>query len=79
MFAGEHHETESAGAQQFVHGAERVHASLRAHEERTLFPERAGDGSGDIYPRGAITVRDNVSHATRNAPPSKNAHGNSAR
>jgi hypothetical protein len=58
MFAGEHHETESAGAQQFVHGAERVHASLRAHEERTLFPERAGDSSGDVYPRGAITVRD---------------------
>jgi hypothetical protein len=57
-FPGEHDETESAGAQQFVHGAQRVHTSFGPHEERALFPERTGDGAGDVDPRGAITVRD---------------------
>lgn len=57
-FSREHHEPESAGAQQLVDGAQRVHASLGPHEERAFFPERAGDGAGDVDPRGTVTVRD---------------------
>lgn len=60
--AREHHQTKSAGAEQFVHGAKRVHPALRAHEERTLLPERAGNRSGDIDPRRAVTVCDSRSN-----------------
>jgi hypothetical protein len=35
-----------------------MHPALRAHEERSFFPERAGDRAGDVYPGRAITVRD---------------------
>jgi hypothetical protein len=58
MFASEHHQTESARAEQFVHGAQCVHTTLRTHEQRAVFPERARGCSGDIDPRGAIAVRD---------------------
>ncbi len=55
--SGEHHQTESAGTEQFVHGAERVHPALRAHEERAFFPERARDRARDVYPCRAVAVR----------------------
>jgi hypothetical protein len=58
MLAREHDETKSTRAQQFVDGAQRVHAALGPHEQRAVFPERAGDRAGDVDPRGAITVRD---------------------
>ena len=56
-FSGEHHQAEPAGAEQFIHGAERVHAALGAHEERALLPERARDRAGDIDPRRTIAIR----------------------
>jgi hypothetical protein len=55
-FTGEHYQAEPSGAEQFVHGAKRVHAALRTHEKRTLFPERPGDRAGDIDPRRTIAV-----------------------
>jgi hypothetical protein len=56
--SGKHNQAKSAGAQQFVDGAQRVYASLGPHEKRTFFPECAGNGSRDINPRGTIAVRD---------------------
>jgi hypothetical protein len=58
MFASEHDKTKSAGAQQFVDGAQRVHAALRPHEQWTVFPERTGDRAGDVDPCSAVAVRD---------------------
>jgi len=55
---GENYKTKSAGAEQLVHSAQRMHATLRPHEDRTVFPERAGNSAGDVDPRGAIAVRD---------------------
>jgi hypothetical protein len=57
-FSGEHHQAEPAGAEQFIHGAERVHAAPGTNEERALLPERARDRAGDIDPRRAVTIRD---------------------
>ncbi len=57
-FACEHYQTESARAKQFVDSTKCVHPALRAHEKRPLFPKRAGDRSGDVYPGRAITMRD---------------------
>jgi hypothetical protein len=57
-FTSEHHQPESAGAQQLVHSAQRVHATLGPHEERAFFPERAGGGSRDIDPGRAVSLPD---------------------
>jgi hypothetical protein len=55
---GEHDQAEPARAKQFIHGAERVHPAPGPYEERSFFPERAGDRAGDVYPGRAVTVRD---------------------
>ena len=56
--AGEHDETEAAGAQQFVRGAHTVHRRFGTHEQRTVSPERARDSARAIDPRGAIAGSD---------------------
>jgi hypothetical protein len=61
MLTREHHQAKSPGPEKFIDRTERMHASLRADEERSLIPECAGSRAGDVYPSGAITVCDSRS------------------